>query len=97
LQDPLTQAGKKILRKGDFHLGTQVNAMLRMTKRTASSKPGAVAAPSKQQLCIVGNYDGSIGVVLPMDEKRYRRFLQLQGKMTFTLQHPCGLNPKAFR
>lgn len=41
--------------------------------------------------------DGGIGLLLPMQEKTYRRLLMLQNALTTMLPHHAGLNPKAFR
>jgi hypothetical protein len=45
----------------------------------------------------LGTLDGSIGCLLPIPEKVYRRLSMLQIKMTQGLKHLAGLNPKAFR
>lgn len=41
--------------------------------------------------------DGGIGLLLPMQEKTYRRLLMLQNALNTMLPHHAGLNPKAFR
>lgn len=41
--------------------------------------------------------DGGVGLLLPMQEKTYRRLLMLQNALTTMLPHHAGLNPKAFR
>lgn len=41
--------------------------------------------------------DGGVGLLLPMQEKTYRRLLMLQNALTTMLSHHAGLNPKAFR
>lgn len=41
--------------------------------------------------------DGGIGMLLPMQEKTYRRLLMLQNALNTMLPHHAGLNPKAFR
>ena len=41
--------------------------------------------------------DGSVGYVLPVNEKTYRRLLRLQDKLMTFLPHYAGLHPKAFR
>lgn len=38
-----------------------------------------------------------MGLLLPMQEKTYRRLLMLQNALTIMLSHHAGLNPKAFR
>ncbi|MGH0175901.1 UNVERIFIED_CONTAM: hypothetical protein FKN15_071653 [Acipenser sinensis] len=41
--------------------------------------------------------DGGIGLLLPMQEKTYRRLLMLQNALNTMIPHHAGLNPKAFR
>ncbi|XP_013931303.1 PREDICTED: cleavage and polyadenylation specificity factor subunit 1 [Thamnophis sirtalis] len=41
--------------------------------------------------------DGGMGLLLPMQEKTYRRLLMLQNALTSMLPHHAGLNPRAFR
>merc|ERR1712228_644625 len=41
--------------------------------------------------------DGSLGHILPVAEKTYRRLLMLMNVMTNNLPHIAGLNPKGFR
>lgn len=48
-------------------------------------------------LCPVATLDGGIGLLLPMQEKTYRRLLMLQNALTTMLPHHAGLNPRAFR
>uniref|UniRef100_A0A452ETX6 Cleavage and polyadenylation specificity factor subunit 1 n=1 Tax=Capra hircus TaxID=9925 RepID=A0A452ETX6_CAPHI len=50
----------------------------------------AVAGP-------LSTLDGGIGLLLPMQEKTYRRLLMLQNALTTMLPHHAGLNPRAFR
>ena len=48
-------------------------------------------------LVIAASLDGSIGFVLPITEKTYRRLLMLQNALNVHLPHIAGLNPKAYR
>ncbi|MBN3295375.1 CPSF1 factor, partial [Amia calva] len=41
--------------------------------------------------------DGGVGLLLPMQEKTYRRLLMLQNALTTMIPHHAGLNPKAYR
>lgn len=45
----------------------------------------------------IATLDGGVGLLLPMQEKTYRRLLMLQNALTTMLSHHAGLNPKAFR
>jgi cleavage and polyadenylation specificity factor subunit 1 len=53
------------------------------------------AAPLHQVL--VTSHNGSVGLVTCVPEESYRRLSALQSQLTNTLEHPCGLNPRAHR
>ena len=46
---------------------------------------------------IVGTIDGSLGVLIPMDEKMYRRLMLLQQLMCMGVETPCRLSPSDYR
>lgn len=46
---------------------------------------------------LVTSHNGSIGLVTGVSEESYRRLSALQSQLTNTLEHPCGLNPRAYR
>lgn len=48
-------------------------------------------------LNIVATLDGSLGYILPVPEKTYRRLLMLQNVLVSHIYHISGLNPKAFK
>ncbi|KAM8811110.1 LOW QUALITY PROTEIN: cleavage and polyadenylation specificity factor subunit 1 [Eudromia elegans] len=90
--------GMRLLRRADFHVGAHVNTFWRTPCR------GTAEGPAKK--CIVwenkhitwfATLDGGIGLLLPMQEKTYRRLLMLQNALTTMLPHHAGLNPRAFR
>lgn len=41
--------------------------------------------------------DGSLGYILPVPEKTYRRLLMLQNVLVTHICHIAGLNPKSYR
>ncbi|XP_028673862.1 cleavage and polyadenylation specificity factor subunit 1 [Erpetoichthys calabaricus] len=90
--------GMRLLRRADFNVGAHVNAFWRMPCR------GAMEGPSKKSLAWENKHitwfatlDGGIGLLLPMQEKTYRRLLMLQNALTTMIPHHAGLNPKAYR
>jgi len=90
--------GMRLLRRADFNVGSHVNALWRMPCR------GTLDTSSKKALTWDNKFiswfatlDGGIGLLLPMQEKTYRRLLMLQNALTTMLPHHAGLNPKAFR
>uniref|UniRef100_A0A3Q1FIY4 Cleavage and polyadenylation specificity factor subunit 1 n=1 Tax=Acanthochromis polyacanthus TaxID=80966 RepID=A0A3Q1FIY4_9TELE len=90
--------GMRLLRRADFNAGAHINTFWRMPCR------GALDAGSKKSLTWDNKHitwfatlDGGVGLLLPMQEKTYRRLLMLQNALTTMLPHHAGLNPKAFR
>ncbi|KAJ8334240.1 hypothetical protein SKAU_G00398790 [Synaphobranchus kaupii] len=90
--------GMRLLRRADFNVGTHVNAFWRMPCRGAL-EPGSKKALTwdNKHITWFATLDGGIGLLLPMQEKTYRRLLMLQNALTTVLPHHAGLNPKAFR
>uniref|UniRef100_A0A4W5QAZ0 Cleavage and polyadenylation specificity factor subunit 1 n=1 Tax=Hucho hucho TaxID=62062 RepID=A0A4W5QAZ0_9TELE len=90
--------GMRLLRRADFNVGSHVNAFWRMPCRgaldTATKK---TLAWDNKHITWFATLDGGIGLLLPMQEKTYRRLLMLQNALTTMLPHHAGLNPKAFR
>ncbi|XP_010785500.1 cleavage and polyadenylation specificity factor subunit 1-like [Notothenia coriiceps] len=90
--------GMRLLRRADFNAGANINTFWRMPCR------GALEAGSKKALnwdnkhiTWFATLDGGVGMLLPMQEKTYRRLLMLQNALNSMLPHHAGLNPKAFR
>lgn len=54
-----------------------------------------VHIPQHQVLITAQN--GSVAIVTSVSEESYRRLSALQSQLANTLEHPCGLNPRAFR
>ncbi|CAG8532395.1 3944_t:CDS:10 [Paraglomus brasilianum] len=99
-------AGQKLVRRGDFHVGAQINTMARVKRReiVRRDNPGTdqmmmtdEESESFAELCLCGTLDGSIGMVTPIPEKMYKRMQLLHAQMVNGIPHPAGLNPKSFR
>ena len=56
----------------------------------------ASKAPSLHHV-LIASRSGSVALVTPLDERTYHRLSALQGHLTSLLEHPCGLNPRAYR
>uniref|UniRef100_A0A671UP26 Cleavage and polyadenylation specificity factor subunit 1 n=1 Tax=Sparus aurata TaxID=8175 RepID=A0A671UP26_SPAAU len=90
--------GMRLLRRADFNAGANINTFWRMPCR------GTLDTGSKKSLTWDNKHitwfatlDGGMGLLLPMQEKTYRRLLMLQNALNTMLPHHAGLNPKAFR
>lgn len=64
---------------------------------TASTGVNQLRPSDLRQLTVYASLDGSLGFLLPITEKTYRRLQMLQNIMTTHLPHLAGLNPKAYR
>ncbi|KAI9489620.1 CPSF A subunit region-domain-containing protein [Zychaea mexicana] len=87
-------AGQKLMRRGDFHVGTQVRSMVRLPQISRTSDKYEY---DRRHFCLCGTFGGSISVVSPIPEKTFKRLNTLYGQLVNGLQHVAGLNPRAFR
>lgn len=46
---------------------------------------------------LIASQNGSLALVTSVAEESYRRLSALQSQLTNTIEHPGGLNPRAFR
>nr|CAG8506381.1 12436_t:CDS:10 [Entrophospora candida] len=91
-------AGQKLIRRGDFHVGSQVKTMLTLPKKEVIRKDHDFDLEfSSKTSEETGTLDGSIGMITPITEKTYKRMQLLYSQMVNGIQHPAGLNPKSFR
>ncbi|EEC01987.1 cleavage and polyadenylation specificity factor, putative [Ixodes scapularis] len=92
--------GQRLLRRGDFHIGSPVVSMFRIKCRmgeVAKHDRRLAASVDGRHITMLATLDGSLGYVLPVPEKTYRRLLMLQNVLVTNMPHYAGLNPKAFR
>ncbi|KAM9494818.1 cleavage and polyadenylation specificity factor subunit 1 isoform 2-T2 [Clarias gariepinus] len=90
--------GLRLLRRADFNVGAHVNTFWRMPCRGVLDPTSKKALSwDNKHITWFATLDGGIGLLLPMQEKTYRRLLMLQNALTTMLPHHAGLNPKAFR
>ncbi|NWY08125.1 CPSF1 factor, partial [Nothoprocta ornata] len=90
--------GLRLLRRADFHAGAHVNTFWRTPCRGAADAPARKAVLwENKHITWFATLDGGIGLLLPMQEKTYRRLLMLQNALGTALPQHAGLNPRAFR
>ncbi|KAL7750781.1 mRNA cleavage and polyadenylation factor subunit [Sorochytrium milnesiophthora] len=87
--------GNKLLRRGDFRLGTSVARFVRLRMQQAMDDTDN-RNTTKMFTLYVGR-DGTVGAVCPSSEKVFKRLLLLYGKMATTIAQPAGLNPRGYR
>ncbi|KAJ0421006.1 CPSF A subunit region-domain-containing protein [Aspergillus carlsbadensis] len=106
-EDPNSSNGDKLLNRSKFHTGNSISN-LTLLPRTLVSSERAISGPSPDDemdidsaaplhQVLVTSHNGSIGLVTCVPEESYRRLSALQSQLTNTLEHPCGLNPRAHR
>ncbi|XP_072266682.1 cleavage and polyadenylation specificity factor subunit 1 [Pyxicephalus adspersus] len=90
--------GLRLLRRADFHVGSQVNTFWRTPCRGANEGSSRKTALwDNKHITWFATLDGGLGLLLPMQEKTYRRLLMLQNALLTWIPHHAGLNPRAFR
>ncbi|KOC67340.1 Cleavage and polyadenylation specificity factor subunit 1 [Habropoda laboriosa] len=91
--------GQKLIRKADFHLGQKVNTFFRIRCRVSdpANDKKHFSGADKRHVTMYASLDGSLGYILPVPEKTYRRLLMLQNVLVTHICHIAGLNPKAYR
>ncbi|KAL4883616.1 CPSF A subunit region-domain-containing protein [Aspergillus karnatakaensis] len=103
-EDPNSSNGDKLLNRSKFHTGNFASTVTLLPRTLVSSEREVSgtddmdidsAGPLHQVL--VTSHNGSIGLVTCVPEESYRRLSALQSQLTNTLEHPCGLNPRAYR
>ncbi|KAJ5491547.1 Protein c.t1.c1 [Penicillium diatomitis] len=54
-------------------------------------------SPHATHQVLLASQNGSLALITSVSEESYRRLSALQSQLTNTIEHPCGLNPRAFR
>jgi len=94
-----SMGGHRLIRKADFHIGQHINCLWRVRAKLSdpSASSRVLSSNEKRHVTWFATLDGSLGYLLPVAEKTYRRLLMLMNVMTNNLSHTAGLNPKVFR
>ncbi|KAJ3339361.1 Cleavage and polyadenylation specificity factor subunit 1 [Gonapodya sp. JEL0774] len=96
-EDVRSIGGTKLLRRGEFHVGSQVLQMVRVRKMTLPRRKGGPAMASRQQAVIMTTADGGLCAMVPIPEKMYRRLTAVANRLVAGAQQIAGLNPRGFR
>ncbi|KAL5337780.1 CPSF A subunit region-domain-containing protein [Aspergillus crustosus] len=103
-EDPNSSNGDKLLNRSKFHTGNFASTVTLLPRTLVSSErvlsgDGDMDIDSAGPLhhVLITSHNGSIGLVTCVSEESYRRLSALQSQLTNILEHPCGLNPKAYR
>lgn len=84
--------GQRLLRRGEINLGHQIQAFSPLKLKSARPGQGAL-----RMGLIAGTSEGGISMVIPVDEKIFKRLYGLYSRMVTHLEHPAGLNPRGYR
>lgn len=101
LYQPLSHescGGQFLIRRGDFNIGSNVNTFFRLQcKQFKLLTKKEEDIGSGKHVTMYATLDGSIGCIVPIHEKNYRRLITLQNILAQTISHIAGLNPKDYR
>jgi len=93
-----SNGGTRLIQRADFHIGARINHFFRIKcKKSKQLTDEQNRDSSTKQLTMYATLDGSLGYILPISEKVYRRLLMVQNLMNNQVPNLAGLNPKAFR
>lgn len=103
--DPKSSKGDRLLHRSTFHLGHFITKMVLLPRMAVPSEVSAAAEPDAMEIddtipqhqVLVLTQSGALGLVTPLSESAYRRLSALQTQLINTLDHPCSLNPRAYR
>ena len=105
-EHPKSERGTKLLHRSTFNTGSFPTTMNLLPRTPVSSE--SVGAPmttepdpdqptTAQHQIIVTTQEGGLSLITPLSEQTYRRLSALQNILISNLEHPCGLNPRAYR
>ncbi|EED16015.1 cleavage and polyadenylation specificity factor subunit A, putative [Talaromyces stipitatus ATCC 10500] len=103
-EDPKSSNGDRLLNRCKFHMG-HFASTITLLPRTAVSSELAVMNSDSMDIdsyiplhqALITTQSGLMALVTSLSEESYRRLSALQSQLSNTLEHPCGLNPRAYR
>ncbi|KAG2415737.1 hypothetical protein HFD88_006928 [Aspergillus terreus] len=104
-EDPKSSNGDRLLSRSRFHTGNFASTLTLLPRTTVSSEQALSASADAMDMdlavarhnVLITSQNGSVALVTCIAEEVYRRLSALQSQLTNTLEHACGLNPRAFR
>ncbi len=103
-ESPESERGTKLLQRSTFHSGSFVTSMTLLPGSSEDSELSLAAngcsndsSGGGHRQILLTSQEGSISLITPLPEQSYRRLYALQNLLTANLEHPCGLNPRAYR
>ncbi|CEO58535.1 hypothetical protein PMG11_03252 [Penicillium brasilianum] len=103
-EDPKSSNGDRLLHRSKFYTGNFASQMALLPRTavpseliSASDDDMDVDNVLATQQVLIASQNGSLALVTSVSEESYRRLSALQSQLTTTIEHPGGLNPRAFR
>ncbi|KAF8520929.1 CPSF A subunit region-domain-containing protein [Hysterangium stoloniferum] len=85
-----SDGGQRLILRTEFHGQSEYRSSVTTVSRIHDDMPCS-------RLLTGRSVDGSLHVLIPVEEPVYKRLQLLQGQLTRNIQHIAGLNPRAFR
>lgn len=82
----LSSSGQRLLKRAEIHTGQHITKMIRFPTHT----PGRFGI-------ISGSSEGGLQMVIPINERTFKRLHGIYSRLVKALEPPAGLNPRAFR
>ncbi|KAJ5986847.1 hypothetical protein N7451_011212 [Penicillium sp. IBT 35674x] len=103
-EDPKSSNGDRLLNRSKFYTGNFASTVTLLPRTTVSSERVESRADEMDvdqaistHNVLIASQNGSLALVTTVTEESYRRLSALQSQLTNTIEHPGGLNPRAFR
>jgi cleavage and polyadenylation specificity factor subunit 1 len=104
-ENPKSERGTKLLHRSTFHSGAFPTGMTLLPRTAVSSETSVSISAGEQDIAVkpasqqilVTTQEGGLALITPLPEQSYRRLSTLQNILIANLEHPCGLNPRAYR
>ncbi|KAJ5675859.1 hypothetical protein N7462_008756 [Penicillium macrosclerotiorum] len=103
-EDPKSSNGDRLLNRSKFYTGNFASTIT-LLPRTAVSSELVETTEDEMEVdsaltthhALITSQNGSLALVTTVAEESYRRLSALQSQLTNTIEHPGGLNPRAYR
>ncbi|KAJ5779063.1 hypothetical protein N7457_006783 [Penicillium paradoxum] len=100
-EDPKSSNGDRLLSRSKFYTGNFASSITLLPRTAVSSEiaetEDAMSDEPALHHVLVTSHNGSLALVTSVAEESYRRLSALQSQLINTVDHPAGLNARAFR
>lgn len=88
----------RLLHKPEFSIDSGRFTLAKNARIIESASGVRYEKNSSAKTCsLIGTIYGELGVVVPVDERMYRRLMLLQQIMSSVMETTCALNPREYR